>query len=104
VVYDRIREMLKKFKRLPIVDVIDISITSTLSRTLITSLSTMLAAVAMAVLGGPVLQGFAISIIFGIIIGTYSSVFVAAPLLIHLPGRLPGAKYQNPEGAAGAAG
>lgn len=102
VVYDRIREMLKKFKKLPIIDIIDISITSTLSRTLITSSTTMLAAAAMAVLGGPVLFGFAVSIIFGIVIGTYSSIFVAAPMLIHLPGRLPGAKYQNPEGAAGA--
>lgn len=103
VVYDRIREMLKKFKKLPIAQVIDISITSTLSRTLITSLATMLAAASMAFLGGPVLFGFAVSIVFGIVIGTYSSIFVAAPMLIHLPGRLPGAKYTNPEGAAGAA-
>ncbi len=103
VVYDRIREMLKKYKKLAIAEVIDISITSTLSRTLITSLATGLAAMAMAFLGGPVLFGFAISIIFGIIIGTYSSIFVAAPMLIHLPGRLPGAKYQNPDGTVSAA-
>lgn len=103
VVYDRIREMLKKYKKLPITQVIDISITSTLSRTLITSLATMLAAGAMVFLGGPVLFGFAISIVFGIIIGTYSSIFVAAPMLIHLPGRLPGAKYTNPEGVVEAA-
>jgi preprotein translocase subunit SecF len=98
VVYDRIREMLKKYKKLPIERVIDISITSTLSRTLITSVATMLAAGAMVFLGGPVLFGFAISIVFGIILGTYSSIFVAAPMLIHLPGRLPGAKYTNPDG------
>lgn len=103
VVYDRIREMLKKYKKLAIAEVIDISITSTLSRTLITSLATGLAAMAMAFLGGPVLFGFAISIIFGIVIGTYSSIFVAAPMLIHLPGRLPGAKYQNPDGTISAA-
>ena len=103
VVYDRIREMLKKYKKLAIAEVIDISITSTLSRTLITSLATGLAAMAMAFLGGPVLCGFAISIIFGIVIGTYSSIFVAAPMLIHLPGRLPGAKYQNPDGTVSAA-
>lgn len=100
VVYDRIREMLKKYRKLPITRVIDISITSTLSRTLITSLATMLAAAAMAFLGGPVLFGFAVSIVFGIIIGTYSSIFVAAPLLIHLPGRIPGAKYRNEAEAA----
>ncbi|MEY2757534.1 MAG: protein translocase subunit SecF [Pseudomonadota bacterium] len=105
VVYDRIREMLKKYRKLPITRVIDISITSTLSRTLITSLATMLAALSMAFLGGPVLFGFAVSIVFGIIIGTYSSIFVAAPLLIHLPGRIPGAKYRGEEGgpAEGAA-
>ena len=103
VVYDRIREMLKKYKKLPITQVIDISITSTLSRTVMTSLATMMAAGAMAFLGGPVLFGFAVSIMFGIVIGTYSSIFVAAPMLIHLPGRLPGAKYTNPEGAAEAA-
>ena len=100
VVYDRIREMLKKYKKLPITQVIDISITSTLSRTLITSLATMLAAASMAFLGGPVLFGFAISIVFGIVIGTYSSIFVAAPMLIHLPGRLPGYKYIATDAAA----
>lgn len=100
VVYDRIREMLKKYRKLPITRIIDISITSTLSRTLITSLATMLAAMAMAFLGGPVLFGFAVSIVFGIVIGTYSSIFVAAPLLIHLPGRIPGAKYRTDEEAA----
>lgn len=101
VVYDRIREMLKKYKKLPIERVVDISITSTLSRTLITSVATMLAAAAMAFLGGPVLFGFAVSIVFGIIIGTYSSIFVAAPLLIHLPGRIPGAKYRGGQEGAG---
>ena len=103
VVYDRIREMLKKYKRMPINDVIDISITSTLTRTLLTAPAVLMAVGAMALLGGPVLQGFAISMIFGVIVGTYSSIFVAAPLLIHLPGRVPGAKYQSSEGAAGAA-
>lgn len=100
VVYDRIREMLKKYKKLPITEVIDISITSTLSRTVMTSLATMMAAGSMAFLGGPVLFGFAVSIMFGIIIGTYSSIFVAAPMLIHLPGRLPGAKYTGADAPA----
>lgn len=95
VVYDRIREMLKKYKKLTISQVIDVSITATLSRTLMTSITTMLAALAMVFLGGDVLKGFGISIVFGIVIGTYSSIFVAAPLLIHLPGRIPGAKYRG---------
>lgn len=92
VVFDRIREMLKKYKKLSLSRIIDISITATLSRTLITSLATMLAAGTMLFLGGPVLFGFAASIVFGIIIGTYSSIFVAAPLLLYLPGRIPGSK------------
>ncbi len=97
VVYDRIREMLKKYKKLTISQVIDISITATLSRTLMTSVTVMLAALAMVFLGGPVLAGFGIAIMFGVIIGTFSSIFVAAPLLIHLPGRIPGAKYRGDE-------
>jgi preprotein translocase subunit SecF len=103
VVYDRIREMLKKFKKLPIEQVIDIAITATLPRTIMTSFATLLAAGAMAFLGGQVLFGFAISIIFGIVIGTYSSIFVAAPLLIHLPGKIPGAKYREAESRSEAA-
>jgi preprotein translocase subunit SecF len=97
VVFDRIREMLKKYKKLPLNRIIDISITSTLSRTLITSLATMIAAGTMLFLGGPVLFGFAVSIVFGIIIGTYSSIFVAAPLLLYLPGRIPGSKLSGVE-------
>ena len=95
VVYDRIREMLKKYKKLTVSQVIDISITATLSRTLMTSVTVMLSALAMIFLGGAVLAGFGIAIVFGVVIGTYSSIFVAAPLLIHLPGRIPGAKYRG---------
>jgi preprotein translocase subunit SecF len=97
VVFDRIREMLKKYKKLSLPRIIDISITSTLSRTLITSVATMLAAATMLFLGGPVLFGFAASIVFGIVIGTYSSIFVAAPLLLYLPGRIPGSKWAGGE-------
>jgi preprotein translocase SecF subunit len=103
VVFDRIREMLKKYKKLPLPRIIDISITSTLSRTLITSLATMMAGGAMLFLGGDVLFGFAASICFGIVIGTYSSIFVAAPLLISLPGRVPGQRVEKAEDEAAAA-
>jgi len=92
VVFDRIREMLKKYKKMPLSDIIDLSITSTLSRTLITSVATILAAGSIAFLGGPVLLGLAVSILFGVVVGTYSSILVAAPLLIHLPGRIPGTR------------
>jgi preprotein translocase SecF subunit len=103
VVFDRIREMLKKYKKLPLPRIIDISITATLSRTLITSIATMMAGGAMLFLGGDVLFGFAVSICFGIIIGTYSSIFVAAPLLITLPGRVPGQRVEKAEDEAAAA-
>jgi preprotein translocase subunit SecF len=102
VVFDRIREMLKKYKKLPLPRIIDISITATLSRTLITSLATMMAGGAMLFLGGDVLFGFAASICFGIVIGTYSSIFVAAPLLITLPGRVPGQRVEKTEDEAAA--
>ena len=90
VVFDRIREILKKYKKIPLPKIIDISITSTLRRTLLTSMTVLLACGSMMMLGGPVLFGFAAAIGFGVIIGTYSSIFVAAPMLIYLPGRIPG--------------
>ncbi len=103
VVFDRIREMLRKFKKLPLPEIIDIAITSTLTRTLITSIATLLATASMIVLGGPVLFGLAVSITFGIMVGTYSSIFVAAPMLMHLPGRIPGSKLAQGDQAAPAA-
>lgn len=82
VVYDRIREELRKFKTLPLSEVLDKAINMTLSRTFMTSGTTLVALIAMAILGGAALQGFAVALIWGIVIGTYSSVFVAAPLLM----------------------
>jgi preprotein translocase SecF subunit len=90
VVFDRIREMLRKHKRMPLPEIIDEAITATMSRTLVTSLTTLLGALSILIFAGPVLFGFAAAILFGIIKGTYSSIFVAAPLLIHLPGPTPG--------------
>lgn len=103
VVFDRIRETLRKYKKLPLAEIIDMSITATMSRTLMTSGTTLLAGIAMMLLGGPVLFGFAASIVFGIVIGTYSSIFVAAPLLLWLPGRLPGERVDHAEGGAASA-
>lgn len=90
IVFDRIRENLTKHKRIPMPEIIDRSVTETLRRTVTTSATTMMTSLALLIFGGPVLFGFATAISFGIIIGTYSSIFVAAPLLIYLPGRLPG--------------
>ena len=81
VIYDRIRENLSKYTRLKISETADLSINETLSRTIITSATTLLALVSIFVLGGEILKGFSFAMILGVIIGTYSSIFVAAPVL-----------------------
>ncbi|MEM7121230.1 MAG: protein translocase subunit SecF [Pseudomonadota bacterium] len=88
VIYDRVRENLRKYKKLPLVDLLDKSLNDTLSRTIMTSGTTLLALFALYFFGGEVIAGFTLAMIWGVIIGTYSSVFVAAPLLLYLrPGR-----------------
>ncbi len=84
IVYDRIRENLRKFKRKPLGEVLNISINDTLSRTILTSVTTLLALVALYVLGGSALKGFSFAMIWGVFVGTYSSIFVASPLLMAL--------------------
>ena len=81
VVYDRIREKFRKYKTMPTPDVLNMAINKTLSRTILTSGTTLVAVIALALIGGPALAGFALALIWGVIIGTYSSIFVAAPLL-----------------------
>ncbi|MEM8749261.1 MAG: protein translocase subunit SecD [Pseudomonadota bacterium] len=82
VVYDRIRENLRKYKKLSIRDLLDLSINDTLARTVMTSVTTLLALLALYFLGGEVLRGFTFAMIFGVLVGTYSSIFIAAPILI----------------------
>jgi preprotein translocase SecF subunit len=82
VVYDRIRENIKIHKGKPLSDVIDMSINQSLSRTIITSLTTFLVVLILAIFGGQVLFGFSIALVVGVIVGTYSSMFVAAPILV----------------------
>jgi preprotein translocase subunit SecD len=84
VVYDRVREKLRKYKKMPLDDLINFALNKTLSRTMMTSLTTLLALIALYVLGGPVMQGFTFAMIWGVVVGTYSSVFVAAPILEYL--------------------
>ncbi|MGH6786644.1 MAG: protein translocase subunit SecF [Novosphingobium sp.] len=84
VVYDRIRENLKKFRRMPIPELLDLSVNETLSRTIVTSLSLLITLVALLLLGPPVIFGFTAAITLGIFVGTYSSIYMAAPLLIWL--------------------
>lgn len=82
VVYDRIRENLRKYKKKDFAELIDLSINETLSRTIMTSGTTLLTLIALYFIGGDVLRGFSFSMIFGILIGTYSSIFVASPFLL----------------------
>ena len=84
VVFDRVRENLRKYKKRPLAEVLNISINETLSRTLMTSVTTLLALIALYVLGGDVIRGFVFAMIWGVIVGTYSSVFVASTFLLWL--------------------
>ena len=84
VVFDRVREELRKYKRKPVQEVLDQAINKTLSRTLLTSVTTLLALIALFVFGGEVIRGFVIGLIWGVVIGTYSSIALAVPLLYYL--------------------
>ncbi len=84
VIYDRIRENLSKYSKMNINEVANLSINETLSRTIITSTTTLLALFSIFVLGGEILKGFSFAMILGVIIGTYSSLFVASPILKYL--------------------
>jgi preprotein translocase subunit SecF len=81
VIFDRIRENLLKYSKLKTNEIADISVNETLSRTVITSLTTLLALFSIFILGGEILKGFSFAMILGVIIGTYSSIFVASPVL-----------------------
>jgi preprotein translocase subunit SecF len=84
VVYDRIRENLSKHRPMPLRPLIDLSINQTLGRTVVTSLTVLLSILPLALIGGEVMRGFALAIIFGIVIGTSSSIFIASPILLFL--------------------
>lgn len=81
VVFDRVRENLRKYRKMDLDELIDLSINQTLARTIMTGVTSLLALVALYLFGGEVLEGFAIAMIFGIVVGTYSTVFVATPVL-----------------------
>ncbi|PHP67969.1 protein translocase subunit SecDF [Zhengella mangrovi] len=82
VVYDRVRENLRRYRKMPLPQLLDMSMNDTLSRTVMTSLTTLLALLALYYFGGEVIQSFTAAMIFGVVVGTYSSIFIAAPLLI----------------------
>ncbi|MOA41964.1 preprotein translocase subunit SecF [compost metagenome] len=82
MVFDRLRENLRKYKTMPLREVIDLSINETLSRTIITGVTAVMVLAALAVFGGEALFGFSIALMAGIIIGTYSSIYVGAPIIL----------------------
>jgi preprotein translocase subunit SecF len=84
VVFDRVRENLRKYKSMPLRQLLDLSVNQTLSRTIMTSATTLLAVLALFFFGGEVLRGFSIAMIWGVVVGTYSSIFVAAALLLYM--------------------
>jgi len=84
VVFDRVRENLRKYKKLALSDVLNLSINETLARTVMTSVTTLLALISLFVLGGDVIRGFVFAMIWGVIVGTYSSVFIASGVLLRL--------------------
>ncbi len=81
VIFDRVRENLKKYSKISIIEISDLSTNQTLSRTLITSITTLLALFSIYIFGGAILKGFSFAMIIGVIVGTYSSIFVATPIL-----------------------
>jgi len=84
VVFDRVRENLRKYKKLDLREVLNLSINETLSRTVMTSVTTLIALISLFILGGDVIRGFVFAMIWGVIVGTYSSVFVASNILLRL--------------------
>ena len=84
VLFDRVRETLRKYKKLPLDELLNMAINRTLTRTLLTSFTTLLALIALALFGGQVIQGFTLGLIWGVVIGTYSSIALAVPMLVRL--------------------
>ena len=84
VIYDRVREALRKYRTMPFGDLINLALNETLSRTILTVSTVALAVLSLLFLGGPVLRGFSIAMLWGVVIGTYSSLFIAAPILYYV--------------------
>ncbi len=106
VVFDRVRENLRKYKKMPFSELLDLSVNNTLSRTILTSVTTLIALLSLYVFGGQVIRGFTFAMIWGVLVGTYSSVYVASPLLLILGVKrewsgLGGAKVKQPAAEGG---
>jgi preprotein translocase subunit SecF len=84
VVFDRIRELLRRYKKMPIKELLDLAINQTLARTFLVSFTAMLALLALVIFGGSVISSFSWAMLVGVVVGTYSSIFIAAPVMIYL--------------------
>jgi preprotein translocase subunit SecF len=98
VVFDRVRENLRRYKKKDLAEVLNLSINETLSRTVMTSVTTLLALISLYVLGGDVIRGFVFAMIWGVIVGTYSSIFVASTILLWLGVKRDWSKPSNTSG------
>lgn len=98
VIYDRIREMMRKYKRMSTEEMMDIAVNATLSRSVVTHVTVLLALLGLVIFGGEVIRGFSLAMLFGVIVGTYSSVFIAAPILIYLGVKVGSTKAEAKEG------
>ena len=84
VIYDRVRESMRRYRTMPFRDLINLALNETLSRTILTVSTVALAVLALLIFGGPVLRGFSIAMLWGVVVGTYSSLFIAAPILYYV--------------------
>ena len=98
IVFDRIREILRKYKKMPVLEMLNVALNSTLSRTILTSVTTLIALIALYVFGGEVIRGFTGGLIWGIVVGTFSTIGLAAPFLYYFGVRRPGAAGQEEAG------
>jgi len=103
VVYDRIRENTRRYRKMPFTDLLDLSVNQTLSRTIMTSVTTLLALIALYVFGGEVIRSFVFAMIWGVLVGTYSSIYVAGPVLLYLGANRGGGAAGQAKEAAGEA-
>jgi preprotein translocase subunit SecF len=102
VIYDRVREAMRKYRTMPFRDLINLALNETLSRTILTVSTVALAVLSLLFLGGPVLRGFSIAMLWGVCIGTYSSLFIAAPVLYYVQPRRAAPRRSGEEAEIGA--
>jgi preprotein translocase subunit SecF len=99
VVFDRTRELLRRYKTMPVQELLDLSVNSTLSRTAMTATTTVLSLIALVLFGGTAIEGFALVMLFGVVVCTYSAMFISTPVLLYMDVRSAGAREEAQEAA-----